>query len=73
MLVNGPYCSGELVFHYCNILEILNHPGTLTMESGEELSSTEDFSPEEVKVTVKTLLMQSIAMNNLEGFTMAIE
>lgn len=59
------------MFHYYNIVEIL--PGTLTMESGEELSSTEDFSPEEVKVAVKTMLMQSIAMNNLEGFTMAIE
>ncbi|XP_068736809.1 uncharacterized protein [Montipora capricornis] len=43
------------------------------MESIEEASSTESFSPDEVKVFVKTLLMQSIALNNPEGFAMALE
>lgn len=43
------------------------------MDSTETSCANKAFDTEEVIATVKTMLIHSIALNNLEGFTMAIE
>lgn len=43
------------------------------MDSTEADCNSEAFNPEEITDTVKTMLIQSIALNNSEGFSMALE